>query len=58
MSECRSLTNFIGNAVATIVVAKWEGGLDSARLTAALDGRLPPPGPDFEAELAEALRRD
>jgi len=25
MSECRSLTNFIGNAVATIVVARWEG---------------------------------
>jgi hypothetical protein len=24
MSECRSLTNFIGNAVATIVVARWE----------------------------------
>ncbi|TZF91418.1 dicarboxylate/amino acid:cation symporter [Cognatilysobacter lacus] len=28
MSECRSLTNFIGNAVATIVVARWEGQLD------------------------------
>ncbi|WP_267382532.1 MULTISPECIES: dicarboxylate/amino acid:cation symporter [unclassified Sphingomonas] len=38
MSECRSLTNFIGNAVATIVVARWEGGLDRARLTAALGG--------------------
>ncbi|TRW14122.1 C4-dicarboxylate transporter DctA [Glacieibacterium frigidum] len=36
MSECRSLTNFIGNAVATIVVAKWEGGLDKAALGAAL----------------------
>lgn len=38
MSECRSLTNFIGNAVATIVVARWEGGLDSIRLDAALAG--------------------
>jgi aerobic C4-dicarboxylate transport protein len=28
MSECRSLTNFIGNAVATIVVARWEGAVD------------------------------
>ena len=36
MSECRSLTNFIGNAVATIVVARWEGKLDRARLAEAL----------------------
>ena len=28
MSECRSLTNFMGNAVATVVVARWEGALD------------------------------
>ncbi|WP_256731219.1 C4-dicarboxylate transporter DctA [Sphingomonas sp. dw_22] len=27
MSECRSLTNFVGNAVATLVVARWEGAL-------------------------------
>jgi aerobic C4-dicarboxylate transport protein len=39
MSECRSLTNFIGNAVATVVVARWEGALDRDRLHAALDGR-------------------
>ena len=39
MSECRSLTNFIGNAVATIVVARWEGALDRRLLTAALDGK-------------------
>jgi aerobic C4-dicarboxylate transport protein len=32
MSECRSLTNFIGNGVATIVVAKWEGELDGETL--------------------------
>lgn len=32
MSECRALTNFIGNAVATIVVAGWENGLDRAVL--------------------------
>jgi aerobic C4-dicarboxylate transport protein len=36
MSECRSLTNFIGNAVAAIVVARWEGKLDRERLTEAL----------------------
>ncbi len=39
MSECRSLTNFIGNAVATVVVAKWEGKLDKAQFDAALAGR-------------------
>jgi aerobic C4-dicarboxylate transport protein len=38
MSECRALTNFIGNAVATIVVSRWQGGLDRAQLNAALDG--------------------
>ena len=38
MSECRAVTNFIGNAVATIVVARWEGELDVARLNAALHG--------------------
>ena len=36
MSECRSLTNFIGNAVAAIVVARWEGKLDRDRLAQAL----------------------
>ncbi|KQN72068.1 C4-dicarboxylate transporter [Sphingomonas sp. Leaf67] len=39
MSECRSLTNFIGNAVATVVVAKWEGKLDKHQFDEALAGR-------------------
>jgi len=38
MSECRSLTNFIGNAVATIVVARWERAVDPASLAAAFRG--------------------
>lgn len=38
MSECRSLTNFIGNAVATIVVARWDNALDREQLKRALDG--------------------
>jgi len=37
MSECRSLTNFIGNAVATVVVSRWEGALDREQLQRALD---------------------
>jgi aerobic C4-dicarboxylate transport protein len=38
MSECRALTNFVGNAVATIVVARWEGELDQAQLQRVLNG--------------------
>ncbi len=43
MSECRALTNFIGNAVATLVVAGWEGALDRQKLTAALAGEVTSP---------------
>ena len=37
MSEARALTNLVGNSVATLVVAKWEGALDMDRLHAELD---------------------
>ena len=61
MSECRALTNFIGNAVATIVVARWEGQLDRDALRAALDGHPlplaapadPAAGPGDDAVLAD-----
>ncbi|MFV3125983.1 dicarboxylate/amino acid:cation symporter [Niveispirillum sp. KHB5.9] len=36
MSEARALTNLIGNGVATLVVAKWEGALDMNKLHAEL----------------------
>jgi aerobic C4-dicarboxylate transport protein len=36
MSECRALTNLMGNAVATIVVARWENALDPEQLKNAL----------------------
>ena len=36
MSEARALTNLIGNGVATLVVAKWEGALDTNKLHAEL----------------------
>ena len=32
MSECRALTNLIGNGVATIVISRWEGELDVDKL--------------------------
>lgn len=38
MSECRSITNFIGNAVACVVVARWENALDKDQLDATLNG--------------------
>jgi len=38
MSESRSLTNFIGNGVATIVVSRWEGELDLEKLKQELQG--------------------
>ncbi len=42
MSECRALTNFIGNAVATLVVARWDKALDREALAAALNGAPAP----------------
>ena len=36
MSECRALTNLIGNGVATIVVSRWKGELDTVQLNEAL----------------------
>lgn len=42
MSECRALTNFVGNATATIVVARWEKDLDKDKLRAALHGAPAP----------------
>ncbi|MBA3940984.1 MAG: C4-dicarboxylate transporter DctA [Sphingopyxis sp.] len=38
MSECRALTNFIGNALAAIVVAGWENALDRDQLRRVLAG--------------------
>jgi aerobic C4-dicarboxylate transport protein len=39
MSEARAITNLIGNTVATMVVAKWDGALDLERARRVLDGR-------------------
>ncbi len=41
MSEARALTNFSGNAVATVLVGSWTGPLDSERLNQVLDGDRP-----------------
>ena len=36
MSEARALTNLVGNGVATLAIARWEGALDAERLRSAL----------------------
>jgi Na+/H+-dicarboxylate symporter len=53
MSEMRSITNFIGNGVAAIVVAKWERELDMVRLSQELNGQ-----PVVSTEVAPALARE
>jgi aerobic C4-dicarboxylate transport protein len=51
MSEARALTNLIGNGVATLVVARWTGDLDSARLKRELDNASGVESDEPEAEL-------
>ncbi len=41
MSEARALTNFAGNAVATVLVGKWTGELDGEQASRVLSGELP-----------------
>jgi aerobic C4-dicarboxylate transport protein len=42
MSECRALTNIIGNGVAAVIIAWWEGELDRDKLNAGLDREIDP----------------
>lgn len=65
MSEARAITNLIGNGVATLVVSRWEGGLDLPRLRAELAagpppaGTLPPaPAPSFHTPAQRTLDDD
>jgi aerobic C4-dicarboxylate transport protein len=41
MSEARAVTNFAGNAVATLVIGKWVGELDKGQADRVLAGELP-----------------
>lgn len=41
MSEARAITNLIGNAVATVVVAKWENSLDAEQMARELANPTP-----------------
>ena len=55
MSECRALTNLVGNGVATLVMARWEGDLDRDVLKTELDRG---PLAADEPPLAAATRAD
>jgi len=51
MSHCRALTNFMGNAVGSLVIAAWDGALDREVLHRELDKG---PGPAFPGEMVPA----
>jgi aerobic C4-dicarboxylate transport protein len=61
MSEARSITNLIGNAVATMVIARWEGALDMVRVKRILARGVPElhdPKIDTVAGEIAALRKE
>jgi aerobic C4-dicarboxylate transport protein len=55
MSEARALTNLIGNGLATVVVAKWEGALDEARMHRHLNQEPQRFAPDVVGDDAEGV---
>ena len=57
MSEARALTNLVGNGVATVVVAKWEGALDEGRLNRVLNGETEAEADDPEGVLVAGAAR-
>ncbi|MEI8155898.1 MAG: dicarboxylate/amino acid:cation symporter [Burkholderiales bacterium] len=57
MSEARALTNLVGNGVATIVVAKWTGELDTKRLDAALNNETWEEAQEPEVLLDQKIER-
>ncbi|SKB08298.1 aerobic C4-dicarboxylate transport protein [Prosthecobacter debontii] len=46
MSECRSLTNLVGNGVATVVISRWEGEVSAEALQTNLREPISPPPPN------------
>jgi DAACS family dicarboxylate/amino acid:cation (Na+ or H+) symporter/aerobic C4-dicarboxylate transport protein len=52
LNEARAVANLIGNGIATIAVAKWEGQFDQRRAEAVLNQRLEPEEAIEEKEAA------
>jgi DAACS family dicarboxylate/amino acid:cation (Na+ or H+) symporter/aerobic C4-dicarboxylate transport protein len=46
INEARAVTNLIGNGIATVVVARWEGAFDEKRASDVLDGKISNPEVD------------
>ena len=55
MSECRALTNLVGNGVATVVISRWEGQLDTDKLHEAMAKPFGMGEAVFETPLAEPV---
>jgi aerobic C4-dicarboxylate transport protein len=56
MNEIRALTNLIGNAVAALVVARWEGEIDLVTARAVLNGEIEPATVEAEEEALRPVR--
>jgi len=50
MSECRTITNLIGNGVGTVAIAGWDGALDRKRMNRVLNGEM-----EYEADHPEEV---
>jgi aerobic C4-dicarboxylate transport protein len=57
MSEARAITNLIGNSLAAVVVAKWDGALNVRRMTRILNGETPREADEPEEVLIGEARR-
>jgi Na+/H+-dicarboxylate symporter len=40
LNEARAVTNLIGNGIATVAIARWEGAFDEERAQEVLDGKV------------------
>ncbi len=57
INAARAVTNLIGNGLATMVIARWEGALDDGRASAMLNGRpIEPAMPDLRESPADTFR--
>ena len=55
MGIARALGNLIGNCVATVAIAAWEGDIDRERAHAVLNGEVPPPVADEAVDATPTL---
>jgi aerobic C4-dicarboxylate transport protein len=55
MATCRALTNLIGNAVAAVVVAKWEKSIDFDRFKRVLNNEIPAENTPLAVDVAAQL---